>query len=432
MRRRKSARTRISSREMVTTSIHALPEEVLIIIFSYCSYSELVDCLQFVCTRWQQVSRSKLLWKNLVYAPGADVRERDIIVKLRRSPRLQAVDFSMQVEVSADMVRTLGQSCHELRVLHFAGSQDVSVKSLRSLQMNCPDIEELSIADLIFMNIRKVKVLADFTRMKTLIVKGINKRYDTVELIANEFPHLEHLELRNVLFTKKDLEHLMERKQDHLSVLTLCCSTRDHYCVLPYLSHCTHLKSLTLERLCRHFELLPFEAFPNLPTVSFLMLTFGGFLNISYCKAFFKSFSQIKELHLFLCQVYESDDIISLFARECPLLQKITFNKCYGLLNDQRVMELLFLKQLKSLTIISDHNITDKAMEYLQNLPNLRYLSFYHCDHITEKSLKILSDFPKLEFLEFSHCKRMSKKSVMYLKRKLPHLLLRMENPIRT
>ncbi|XP_067015353.1 F-box/LRR-repeat protein 7 [Anabrus simplex] len=406
----------------MNVTVDMLPDDVLLTVFSYCSHHDLIKSIQHVCRRWEQLSNSKCLWNYIVYYPNQYTLKTEIIEMLRLSPKLQAVDLT-EHDIMDDIIRALGDFCPELRVLHLHKYMDVNLELLKHLVVNCPGIEELTVPSEVYTDVSVLVIIKELRKLKTMIIKTPFANNNDVNIIASNFPDLEHLELLFYEIKRCDLDILLKYKRHQLRVLRLHCSLSDDGCVLPQLSVCTRLKTLSVEGLCGGTEPIP-DSFLPLKSVTTLNIKCAYFFTSSYCCAFFKTFPQVLELQVSYCEA--DNEIIDIIALNCPLLEKITLND--GFVNDETLKRLHCLKRLNSVTITWSSTVTDEGVKSLESVSELMHLKFSRCEKITAGSLGIISCFTKLRVVKFIHCRAMIGITEENFKNNMPHLSVLIEN----
>ncbi|XP_067015338.2 uncharacterized protein [Anabrus simplex] len=357
----------------MTSGADELPAEILLKIFSLCAYSDLVKSIPYVCSRWQEVWRDRHIWRSLVYKPTRNTKRTSIVALLRMRPHLRAVDFSKR-SIRCDIVQILRDCCHEVE----------------RFCLSCNTYSDMNrlVFSPVFLNI-KVLVLTE---------KGIPRI--TLQYLSSYFPKLEHLECQVKYFSKSDLVLFLVKMQNQLHTLGLRCITSDGYCILPYLSLCSKLKTLSLRHVCPSLspEHLPLEAVPHLKNISSLALENSSTNITIFSLATFKFFPNIKELYLHY--YLRPTDIFDQVAMNFPHVEKLAFRYCYNLENDT-CEHLRHFDKLTSLSISYNDEITDDHVKHFKEISQLTHLELYACDKLTSESLIDCCGFSQLQVLKF-------------------------------
>ncbi|XP_067014672.2 F-box/LRR-repeat protein fbxl-1 [Anabrus simplex] len=347
-----------------------LPAEILLKIFSYCSYSALVTCIPFVCRWWQEVWKDRTLWRCIVYRPICDRARIKYLLKL--SPQFHAIDLS---------------SC------------DLDFSIVETMVQCCQDIHQLCMPMHAFWDYVKSKDTPIFSNIKVLILTLEQHSSNDLEYLGDNLPNLEHLEFQSHFCTKADLIYFLEKKKHKLRTLGLYCITSDGYCVLPLLSVCTNLNTLSLREFCGNVRNRHLESVLQLRNVSSLALQYSSGFFFWGRVPTFTFFPNIVELQLYDYTVVGGDPF-RVVAVNCPLLRKLSFHRSSSL-QDRSLGNLHYFQKLTSVSILNNHCITDWGMQQLETVPELTYLDVYDCSKLTVECLKIICNFRNLQVLKF-------------------------------
>ncbi|XP_067013236.2 F-box/LRR-repeat protein 20 [Anabrus simplex] len=349
-----------------------LPADVLLEIFSYCSYTDLVR-LQFVCKLWQQVSREKRLWKNVVYRPDCIDTPKDIIDSLNVSPELRALDLR---DISCTITKEL----------------------VEVLVNGCPRLEQLRVD----WNFLYRKINLEIKTIKILILKADRSfalKFD-FEYLHNYLPNVEHLDCRVLNIRESDLRVYLWKKRLSLHTVGFSCRMLHSNCILSYLKVCTKLKSLTLFGLCSQIGHLSVQSLGHLKQISSLTVRSSGWSSVHDYLAMFSYFPNLVELQLDTVTVHD-ENMLLVVAEKCPLLQKLTLYSLRGYFRDHNLKYVSNFKKLMFLCLRSNCDITDASVAHLQAISELRYLDILDCERMTPQCLLTLCGFDKLQTLKF-------------------------------
>ncbi|XP_067010474.1 F-box/LRR-repeat protein 20 [Anabrus simplex] len=360
----------------MTLNAGFLPRDVLVKIFSYCSFNDLAKSFQFVCSWWQDASRERCLWKHFSYEPRGVTKE-EIINMFRICPQLKAVNL-MSVTIDEEI--------------------------FLELIVNCPYLEVLSISWDAVYELINLAIIQPLTNIKTLKLSRKENMIIDFEHVNNIFPNLEHLEF-DVLFCRlKDLMIYLQEKRNSLHTLSLPCCSDDGCCILPYTEACSNLKTLSLRNLCDSVESVSYDEVRHLKNITSLTFHYSDVGAEGEDGTVFKFFPNIVELRLYVC-TQTSGKFLYELSLSCPALRKLTIsNEWHGLgsvLQDHNLEQLSNLKSLTHLTIRFNGFITDEGIKYLEEIPCLTYLDLYDCEQVTIQCLKVVCSFSKLEVFKF-------------------------------
>ncbi|XP_067005344.2 uncharacterized protein [Anabrus simplex] len=348
-----------------------LPADVLLRIFSMCTYDDIVKTIPHVCSWWREVWRDKHLWKYKLYRPTCTNKE--VIDMLELSPHLHGIDFS---------------NC------------DFNIQIVEALREHCPELEQLCISSEMLHGVTKFNMTEIFNYIKVLIVNRRGRFCNALNCISNHFPNLEHLKFDNSYFTRGDLLHFLKVMQYRLRTLALRCNTSDGYCVLPYLQIGTQLESLSLLYLCDNVKQLPLDKVVHVRHVSSLSLEVSRVNFVNDGMTILTFFPNIVELYLFNCSI-SGEDFFHTTGYSCPLLKKLTLRSCSSLFEDHNLKNLKYFRKLTSLVIYNDDYIINEDVNHLQTLSELSYLELYDCKLLNTKCLEVICGFIKLQVLKF-------------------------------
>ncbi|XP_067015038.2 F-box/LRR-repeat protein fbxl-1 [Anabrus simplex] len=348
-----------------------LPADILLEIFSYCSYTDLVK-FQSVCKWWQQVTRHKHLWKDIVYKPDWTDDAKQIIENLKASPELQALD------------------------LRYVKRSTVTKELVQEIANGCPGLEQLTVlwdclSEKIHVEIKKIKILIlDF------------EDYDEVSLkfLQKYFPNVEHIDCSSLLIMESDLKAYLKKKRRSLHTAGFRCETYDSHCILPFLSVCTNLKSLTLFCLCDQIKLLNVQSMEHLKRISSLTLRDSKWSDMNDYLSLFAYFPNLVVLQLDKCTLHDEQPL-RLVAENCPLIEKLTLSSLGRYFRNRNLTYISNFKKLKFLCLRSNSYINDDCVVHLQAILELRYLDISDCEEVSPQCLLVLCSFDKLQTLKF-------------------------------
>jgi hypothetical protein len=117
-----------------------LPDEVLVIIFSYLKIDYFCASVRDVSIRWRIVSESDLIWRNLCINPRRRISKEEIDMMLKDMAKLRAIEY----HENCDIIGTLSQYCTSIRVLH-TSRVIINATELNAAMERLPKLSELRI-----------------------------------------------------------------------------------------------------------------------------------------------------------------------------------------------------------------------------------------------------------------------------------------------
>ncbi|XP_066994851.2 F-box/LRR-repeat protein 2 [Anabrus simplex] len=393
-------------------TVNDLPDDVLVEIFSYLTFNDVIHSVQHVSCRWKIIVQYADLWRNLVYIPDFGDSDSHITSTLQQTPKLQTLVLKRR-GVCASVLYTFLYNCSYLKKLEFNSEQKLSPKFLKKLVINCPNIEYLHVPNEVLSRVKCSQVIAQFKKLKTLVV-GKMSHWDypaVLEPLADGCVALKHLDLKNEMHRHDDMAYFLKQKSDQLEVLSVGWASADCKCVVPLLVSCRALKKLTVDSFCCGFMngledvyIEPyFEPFWSLTSVTSLTLSSLSNAQLSDIERIFqkRAMGQLVELQIVRFKGYK-DRLSNVIIENCPRLQVLHFKWCDHF-TDMSVKNLYNLQELKNLDICSSV-ITYRGMVHLSKCDNLKYLTLSHCRELNEKGLMQLLNFKNLEVLRLGVC----------------------------
>lgn len=354
-----------------------LPLEVLVIIFTYLPRQDLARRVQFVCRRWQYASWDKSLWTSFIYNACGDAKET--IDSLALFPRLRNLNLLFG-SVNNDLIRYLSDSCPNLEVLQI----------LWDSIYNCGEFT----------------LIRPLLQIKKLILRSKCQSYMDCEYLHRIFPNLEQLEIFRLLLIRTDIVQYLKTKRSSLQSLSIPCWTANGQCVLPCLSECENLKTLSLRQLCKDIEDLPLKEVEHLSNISSLSIIDSNVNRGKGDLSVFNYFPNIFELKLFGCS-QSSTYTLRIIGKQCPRLRRLDLtysSKGPGedfVGSDSTLEWAHCLECLTHLSIYGNVFLTDRSIQYLQLIPKLTHLDLYECKRLTIDSLQVICGFDNLQLLKF-------------------------------
>uniref|UniRef100_A0A803TXJ5 S-phase kinase-associated protein 2 n=1 Tax=Anolis carolinensis TaxID=28377 RepID=A0A803TXJ5_ANOCA len=263
----------------------ALPDELLLGIFSYLSLTDLLK-VSLVCQRWHRLSLDESLWQTLDLAgrnllPGVIGHLLPLGITAFRCPRscigtlhlkqtvadLQSIlsrcrslqNLSLEgLVLSDDIIENIAQNSSLIR-LNLSGCSGFSSGTLKTMLNSCPSLEELNLSWCDF-TVDHVKAAVSHipSKVTQLNLSGYrqNLLMSDVKTLLEQCPNLVHLDLSDSVMLKADC--------------------------LQYFQQLTHLEHLSLSR-CYQISpsvLLEFCEIATLKTLQVFGIVTAGFVQL--------------------------------------------------------------------------------------------------------------------------------------------------------
>lgn len=384
--------------------IEDLPDEILVEIFSYLTFGELVFSVQYVSCRWQEVTHDAQLWRTLVYVPSWRDSDDQIASVLQQTPKLQTLILS-QRGVRSTVLNTFMECCPNLKRLEFNHYQRLSTNLLERIVQKCPNIEHLSVPNGALTRIDHAEIIGRFVNLRILEVGGWADPDNPVYLkpLADGCPMLQSIDLKDKMHAIDDFEYLLQKKKNQLHTLCVRWSSEEGKCTLPFLPICETLKTLHVDSYSDTNIQAGFESLRSLKTVTSLTLCFLNNANINYVINIFnkKAMMQLAELYISYYENYE-DRLADVIVKNCPKLKHLCIKECSSLTDDS-VENFHTLTELQKVNLYGS-NITDEGVAHISKCKNLKHLNLKCCIKLSAKSMELVTKFPDLQVLKLDFC----------------------------
>ncbi|XP_067009833.2 F-box/LRR-repeat protein 20 [Anabrus simplex] len=381
-----------------------LPEELLVEIFSYLSFEDLINSVQFVSSHWREVSYDPHLWRERVYYPKQQDTDKQIIEILKKTPKLR-IFIADQRPVHSSVLYTLIDNCSDLRTLILCRHQKLSFRLIKKLVQQCPNIEQLFLPNRILNEAKLAQAIGQFSKLRNLsgVVLVDPRTSAFLKPIADGCPNLQHVDLTSMVCTFSDLSYLLYKKREKLHTLGLKLFSKEGKCTLPLLAHCQALKTLHLDSYGSLMVDVGFDSLQNLSTLTTLCLQYleGTDLNIILKLFENMAMSQLIELSIMYYENYE-DRLADVIITNCPRLRRFQLVQCTNL-SDQSLENFCHLRDLQSVHLDTT-DITSIGIEYLSNCRELRTLALVCCEKLQESSMALMVNFENLQELTLDYC----------------------------
>ena len=362
---------------MAACNVERLPNEVLLIIFSYLSNEDLALNVRNVCSRWRNIADSKVLWEEYEFY-ASDLEVENVILQLRNMPCLKSFCLwdNHIAEDAKRLTETLATYCKNLKVLEFPYTS-MTAGMLQTLLSNSVELDKLVISTS-FYNQQTTEVIGQFETLSTLVIAGecTDKLLNPHALrpIATGCPNLTSLCLENFNIPAEEVNFLLQHKANKLKDFSWLGPI--YSSVLMTIAKCTELLSLKMS----YFTIIDYYSQCNIRVPEMKSLE----------KMIYES-SEIEYLPIILANTYKHLKILFIYntkGHTNKYLQTILFNCVY--------LESLTLINLE-LEDSTFKNIRSQCLKHLeiQNCRGWSYCAILHIK-LTCKNLQVFG---------VSHCK---------------------------
>ncbi|XP_049770726.1 F-box/LRR-repeat protein 7-like isoform X1 [Schistocerca cancellata] len=367
-------------------SIDDLPDEILIKIFSHMSFSELVDVIQKVCTRWKRLSQDAYLWSDKTYfitmgcivssdCWKADKTDQQAVQTICDFPNLRSV--CMWRGAKSRVFRALYNSCHRLSELHLHPTQKLSYEVLKNLVEKCPKIHTLRISRELLKLQKFAEAVSQFQHLHVLELQDHFKRNRLLlRPLGDGCPQLTVVHFGFMTVDLDDLRYFLNAKRNSLKSISIKW-TMEERCILPLLSVCADsLECLELSEYNIHEE-EAVEAFTALGTLKNLQELKMSILDPAPPGTAPLAFEtgglpKLRVLDLRNGFGLEDDTVIAV-CRGCPALRELNVGNA-ELLSDAAFSEIYRLQHLEILDVSGCGGLGGALIPCLARLPRLHTL----------------------------------------------------------
>lgn len=382
---RVSSHTEVSTDEEQVPSLNALPNEMLLKIFTYIPHKELCNSVIPVCRRWYYLGLNPLLWEFIVLKNVTRKNfKRQIIAvnnRLNRAARVKRlIVLSRQKNVSERILQTIFPHCamlNSLRIVNFELSEPMMSTFANSCS-KLKTIEALVKSEEHFMS------LSSFENLTSIKIKYYG-RYEGISNIvsvvkANKY--LTELSITCLPLSCKTLKELFKHFNFRMTSLKLVLPDSDKKSISSLLGSCNQLKKLSLISEVKGQEL---DVWPlrNLNKLTFFELS--GFdstdLDRDLCKLFAtRNFTQLEILSIVKFPS-GSDELLKTIVVTTPRLRALYISRWlrisdhgFEILEQDLHIRTLFLK-----------HIGDKFTGscFVRIVPYMKYLTINNCEGVS-------------------------------------------------
>ncbi|XP_049948445.1 F-box/LRR-repeat protein fbxl-1-like [Schistocerca serialis cubense] len=407
-------------------NIHDLPDEIILDVFSFFSFNELIDILQNVCVRWKRLAHDPVLWCDKEYIVRGRAQngrsccgvtcsecahcrcektDREVLRTAGMMPQLRTL--TMMRGTRARILRKICRNCPNLTTLQLHGCQKMNYSLLKYIFEKCPKIEKLIIANNLLADRQYTELVSRLEHLQSLEVFENRRGVGPVLLrfLADTCSKLREINLSCDYHPLEDVEYFVKAKRDTLTSATVRWTMAGKRCVVPVLKEAaSSLKKLQL----RLFDVALEEE-----AATFADLGELHNLRELHCNQLCPHRPRLISLAfqpgcLPLLQKLDlphatdlPDDAVVTISRGCPSLRHLSLTFATSL-TDGALAEIHRLKHLQILDLSGCSGLGGSAVAHVAQLPALRTLLLQYIDDLTDlqPSLRHVLDLKQLRCLD--------------------------------
>ncbi|XP_046982803.1 F-box/LRR-repeat protein 7-like isoform X2 [Schistocerca americana] len=387
-------------------SIDDLPDEVLLMIFSHLSFSELIDVVRNVCHRWRRLYKVRKLWHNKEYHIGVSkhcdsdscrcsTNEREVIRTFMNAPYLRKVHLWQGV--TSHVIYMLSARCHKLLELRLPHTQKLTHLMLDNLFEKCSQILKLRISYTLLSSEKCVKAVTHlkYLRVLDLLARSREENSGTLVLppgvlqpLYDSCPRLARVDFGCLHVNISDLWNFLNAKRSTLEYIRVkWAMDRTRTGGLPKLRHLLIWYASGLEddtvvaiiRGCPALQLLAIRDAHLVSDAAFCEISHLEHLetlDVSCCRgltgAFFPHLTALPRLHTLRMEKMDFtklqpglNGILELSGVRCL---RLDYSRVTGVPFDQFPGKLISLRELKIPGCVGDPKATDGLAERMPDL----------------------------------------------------------------
>lgn len=364
------------------TALIDMPDVVLLKIFSYLNAEDLAMAIPYVDFRWNELSKSRMLWKDITFTPPPHLTELDIIQHLRNMPELRS--FRLRHGKHIDMIITaIILHCKRIRRIVMEWKRGPSRKKVEELMHFFPQIECL---DVVIpgsqFNIDFAKLYGNFSSDCTLTMLNrwrSNLRVDETIPSVVCLPDSEEV-----------IREMMVMRMQHLETLGIACNLTSN--IFSTICNCKNLRYLFVfcedSQTTLEIDIYKLRALNHLESLQLQCLQ----------RCILNSKESCVFPRLFKLEIVGCDGALFRLTTISTNLRHLNLQDSSFV--DENLVDISLCKLLIHLDISDNINLTDKCIEYVAyGCHNLQFLDVSYCENMTDDILNILQTCRDLQAL---------------------------------
>lgn len=359
-----------------------MPDVVLLKIFSYLNAEDLAMTIPYIDFRWNELSKSPMLWKDITFTPPPHLTESDIIQHLQNMPELRS--FRLRHAKYIDVIITaIILHCTHIRRIVMEGKRGPSKGKVEELMCFFPQIECLDV----FIpgsqfNIDFAKFYGHFNTGSTLTMLN---RWSSHLYMGETIPSVVCLP-----DSEEGIREMVVVRMQHLETLGIACNLTSN--IFSTICSCKNLRylfvscedSLTTDEI----NIYHLRALNHLESLQLHCL--------QRCILGFKESCVFPRL--FKLEIVGSGG--ALFRLTSISINLRHLNLQDSAFVDENLVDISLCKLLIHLDISDNINLTDKCIEYVAyGCHNLQFLDVSYCENMTDDILNTLQTCRDLQAL---------------------------------
>lgn len=375
-------------------TIHDLPEELIIYIFSFLCPSDLSMSIAKVCTTWQDLAYTPTLWRSKDYKCQGDHRSRERDEILIHAPCIRCLTIApMGCEDTATLLKALRGRVLPVSELVLFGRR-LGSEFYKDVSEHFEGVEKLVLQD-VKLRQEDYSALGNLRSMTTIELSGDRVSWTGLQTLLSSCPDVSSLRI-GVLSCDDDELALAETLNSMSTKLAQCyilgpLGLSDK--VLESLSHCNRLQEIEINDCNEIVGDGLLKGLMKLPSLEKVTL-------ISLCNVppwilneFFSTVSLDKMVHLNIAVCsFLDNECLKIIARRCPNLHTLNIRGCDQITDSGIAAVLDNCKKLHTLELWGLTNLTGECFWcYLPpHLPNLQLIDLRYCSRFPQILLRKL------------------------------------------
>lgn len=380
-----------------------IPNEVLVLIFSYLSTKEIYESVLPVCRKWRKLGNHPSLWLHLNFGSFDRSKQTKYVEILEKSPLLESFQCT---EISNIFLLKHISKCSKLKELIIPYTNSLAIGTIKSLVNGLPMLTNLDLSygqQTLSTANNALDHITNFSMLTTLNLDHctwVNTTF--IVKLARKLVHLECLFLEGNLLPPEILSNVILSIKKTLKKLSIKSELFSEQ-LLDSLIACSFLEELYVKVLLGPINLQvkndyysgDLRAFTNLKKLSVynciesvshnhLTTMFGSCHNLN---------SSLSELY-----IYEAngDNLLALdIAANCNRLKSVTFEMWYRLTDEGIISIIEACCHLRTVTLLSCKQVVGctLAKHFVDNkYPNLESITLDNCPTDTVAVKKYVCD----------------------------------------
>ncbi|XP_018012289.1 uncharacterized protein LOC108669462 [Hyalella azteca] len=377
--------------------VNKFPDELLLKIFRNLTTEELGRSVVPVCSRWRNVGRDPILWKDIILKRDEPERRKSFVSLLRSCRELRSLKIPESSNVHppdiSEIIQAVSSHCPRLVELRCPHRPAVPQTILQQLANNCLDLEIVDFSQFISTDLLiDPDFLLPLVKLKKLnrIQVGHSRFFfgdNFLRELANSSQSrtIEHIDVAGFLFSDDTYRYFIRRVSSKLKSLAISPSilTKGFGFIVQCIGlHELHLKVGYHATSCEN----QLSTLRNLINLKTLRLEFVDLSHNAELVQLFRepTFAKLEVFELISYHDNVSDYFLNLLSFTMPYLKELTLRSLVQVTDEGLSRLMQRCQNLTKLTLIDMDGVRGRAFEqHARDLPNLRTLRIVRCPRIT-------------------------------------------------